>query len=571
MGYTYADTTAGFSSSASRSAESMFLDGICLEEELPGFRILYTRGREALSPDIRTLSIERRDGDIVTGQRWPSRVITVGYQLVTTSPEAFRAAYNALGGLLKGKHRLIFADESDKFFNGEFTRIDGHEAGTDNVVGEIAFLCADPFKYSVTEYSAPTRLHSVTGADGVTRSLRSFGTNSYGVEYNGTVPAHPRFETRFFDPQNDADEDELPSEAGDCGYIAFLDQNGHVLQFGDPDEADGESHDRAQVLIDKNFTGKDSWTQKASNAWKLNNTAYFDDPVVVQRGAVDDTYSKAVTQAEIDAETATSTLRYLAPTSYGADGDEWHGPSISGRIPVDASGTRGAADWRLYFRLKFCASDSIQVGRFRAFVTSANGTVIAAVEVAKTTNAGTGTLYATFGGKTKGKRIDLSYYNQYFGADKGRKTCVITKTGAAIEFDLGGVQFSMKDSTLANVKAERVSFVWATYGDADLVEPVARNGLYNVRFTKLNCETWTDTPNKFGAGDVLLVDTEGAEILLNGDPSPDLGAFGNDWEGLVLVPGRQHIIESRSKWCAATPETVHQRPVSTMYWREAFL
>ena len=45
----------------------------------------------------------------------------------------------------------------------------------------------------------------------------------------------------------------------------------------------------------------------------------------------------------------------------------------------------------------------------------------------------------------------------------------------------------------------------------------------------------------------------------------DVFVMGNDWEGLVLVPGEQHIIESRSSWC-----TSEYRPVTTMYWREVF-
>lgn len=562
MVYSFVDVTAGATPSMPRSTESLALDGVYLEDVVSGFRVLYTRGREALSPEIETLTVRGRDGDVMQGQRWPSRTIVVGYQLLTESETVFRNAYNLLARLIKGKHNLIFADEDDKFFRGTFSGIDKHEAGTNNVVGEMSFLCHDPFKYGLQEHSAITLLRPVECADGVTRNLRVFP-----VTYNGTVPAHPVFKTVFFDPVNDADEEELPSGAGECGYIAFLDQDGHILQFGDPDEKDGTEHESSQMLVDKSFANKDSWTAKARRAWKINSG--YTDPNVTPDGTVGSVYSKSVSAEDQAAEAAGTLdgLRYLAPTSYGTNVNAWHGPSISIRLPVDSAQERGAADWRLYFRVKFGASNTIQIGMLRVVVTASNGSVIATATIAKQTNAKSGVVAAEFGERSKGKTVDLSYYNQYFGASKngntGRKTCTVTKTGASVEFDLGGLQFSFKDSSLASVKADRVTFIWSVFGDE---EPVSRCGIYNVRFTKLNCSTWKNTPNKFGTGDVLEVDTAAAEILLNDVPSPDLGAFGNDWETMVLVPGEQIIIESRSSWCPS-----EYRPTSSLYWREVFL
>lgn len=173
----------------------------------------------------------------------------------------------------------------------------------------------------------------------------------------------------------------------------------------------------------------------------------------------------------------------------------------------------------------------------------------------------TGYVLATFGDKTKFKKTDLSYYNKCFGAN-GKKTCTVRKNGRTAEFDIGGIKFTLKDANMAATVAWRVSLIWAVY---DEEEPVSRLGVYNVRLTKLNCSTWTDVRNKFSGGDILDVNTSDAGVILNDEEAPDLGALGNDWEGLVLVPGEQHIIESRSSWCAS-----EYRPVTTMYWREVF-
>lgn len=573
MGYEFKDVGSGIIAPAQKSAESLALDGVYLEDVIPGFRVLYTKGREVLNYSLETATLPRRDGELTLGGRWPARTVAVGYQLIAPSAAAFRAAMLALGSYLHGRHRLVFADEDDKFLTGTYTGMDNHEPGTNSIVGEITFFCADPFRYSVEEYSAPTRYRDgqdghppkVLCPDGVYRALRTFQ-----VTYNGILPAHPRFHTEFYDPENDTDDgdDAKPSWAGDCGYIAFLDMSGHVLQFGDPDEADGERHPDAQKIIDKSFTGKGSWSANARSTWKRNGAGSgsnigYTDPEITAEGDVQSAYSKAVTAEEIAAETAGALdgLRYLAPSSFGSSTRRWHGPAISARVAKDEAGVRGASDWKLYFRIKFGASDSIQIGIFRAVVTASGGAAIASVEIAKATNSMTGTVTVRFGDKTKTQRTDLSYYNKCFGAN-GKKTCTVTKTGQTAEFDIGGIRFTLKDADIETAAAWRVSLIWAVYDDE---EPVSRCGVYNVRLTKIGCSTWTDVRNKFGGGDTLDVDTADASVALNGEPTPDLGALGNDWEGLALVPGEQHIIESRSSWCAS-----EYRPVTTMYWREVF-
>ena len=270
-----------------------------------------------------------------------------------------------------------------------------------------------------------------------------------------------------------------------------------------------------------------------------------------------------LTADEIAAETAGTLdgLRYLEPSSFGNSERCWHGPALSARVAKDEAGVRGAENWKLYFRIKFGASDNIQIGIFKAVVTTLEGAVIGSVEIAKTTNSMTGYVLGTFGDKTKFKKTDLSYYNKCFGAN-GKKTCTVRKNGRTAEFDIGGIKFTLKDADMAATVAWRVSLIWAVY---DEEEPVSRFGVYNVRLTKLNCSTWTDVRNKFSGGDILDVNASDAGVILNDEEAPDLGALGNDWEGLVLVPGEQHIIESRSSWC-----TSEYRPVTTMYWREVF-
>lgn len=576
--YIYTDTTRAASLPATgRSAESLQIDGTWLEDVIPGFRVLYTRGREALPLDITTLTIPTRDGEYVTGKRYPARQIVVGYRLVTGSPQAFRAAFNSLFSYIRGEHRLVFADEADKFYTGAYQDASSGEPGTDTAVGELVFFCADPFKYSIEEHSQETLLRPVPGSDGVTRNLRSFLVN-----YQGTVPARPRFETRFFQPNNAVSQDTVPSNAGDCGYIAFMDQDGHVLQFGDPDEADGASYDKSQLMLDTVLYNKSSWTSPtkgtaSSGLWRPN-TGYA-DPDVTAMGSMRSDYSQQVTAEEQAAESAGTLdgLRYLTPQSYGtATATGWHGPTISARLPampVGTSSVRGAADWRLYFRAKIGASDDPQMGLFKADITTSSGALIASIAIKKHSSSMTGKVIVTFGGKTKTKSVDLSYYNRAFGAG-GRHTCILTKTQNRLVVDYGDETITLKDTSTTSMLADRVTFCLASYRKNERastekeIDPLARNGLYNVKFTKLNCPTWADVPNKFSSGDVLKADTRDASILLNDAPAADLGALGSDWENFVLVPGEQYIVESRSSWTMG--DGAQYRPHSTIYWRDTY-
>ena len=286
-------------------------------------------------------------------------------------------------------------------------------------------------------------------------------------------------------------------------------------------------------------------------------------------------YSKTVTAEQQAAESAGTLdgLRYLTPQSYGSSGPTgWHGPVISARLPampVGAQNVRGAADWRLYFRAKICANDSPEMGLFKADVTTSGGVVIASICIKKQSSSMNGKVVITFGTKTVTKSIDLTYYNIYFGAE-GRHTCTLTKTGNKLVVEYGwSVRITLKDSTMTNALADRVSFAFGAYRkNSTDYEPLARNGLYNVKFTKLNCPTWADVPNKFGAGDVLKADTRDASILLNEAPAADLGALGNDWEIFVLQPGQQYIVESRSSWTMG--ENAQYRPHSTIFWRDTY-
>ena len=81
-------------------AEALMLNGEYIEDLIEGYRTLSVTGREALSPELNTYETGVRDGAKLLNRRYPARIITVKYQLIAASSEAFREAYNKLGDIL---------------------------------------------------------------------------------------------------------------------------------------------------------------------------------------------------------------------------------------------------------------------------------------------------------------------------------------------------------------------------------------------------------------------------------------------------------------------------------------
>lgn len=254
-------------------SEALQINGKYIENLIPGYRTLRVEGREALSPDVVTHDIGMRDGSQLKSKRYPERIITVTYQLKAATNEEFREAYNKLGSILNVTDaELIFNDEQDKFFIGTPCVIGSVTGGTNSVVGQIEFLCVDPFKYSVIEYEAIPNLE-----DG-----------SVSIDYNGTYKAFPTLEADFY-KENEISEDgediNAFTEGGDCGFVAFFNEDEKIIQLGDPEEYGAELFSQSQMLINQVFNSPLSWGSAAQTMW-MSNGANISPSTSVQAGAV---------------------------------------------------------------------------------------------------------------------------------------------------------------------------------------------------------------------------------------------------------------------------------------------
>lgn len=547
-----------------RPAEALQINGVYLEDLVPGYRTLTVQGREAMTAEVETVAAGRRDGSVYLSRRYPERVIRVRYQLISDNAEDFRTAYNILADALNLENaKLVFKDEEDKFFIGTPGELDGVEPGKNAVVSEFSIVCPDPYKYSVQEYEA---------------EMLEDGT--LHCDYGGTFPAHPTLTAQFLEEGNTTGEGGASSISGngDCGYIAFFDQNEHVLQFGDPEEADGEEQEPTQTLLAANLKSSTAWTNAVKAVWKTNDA----NAVITTGGTKTGTAGMIKSRTTV---TDASTQYYTGATAYGS-GTGWHGPVISALIPNDASGETGADNYMFQFQANCCVGENVNdkngVGGISCYLSDAQGRKTVGVRIYKDRSGTTGHVAFIIGGAVmETVDIDFSLRNVYFGRDraetyktvigtnngktqrlpaiKTKKTVRITKTGDTVTIDAGGIVRTYETEDLATIT--RISIQFQAYGTKPTL---TWNGIYSWKFNKMFCGTWRDDPNKFTSNDLLEVDCSDGTVLLNGLPTPGLGALGNNWEDFVLLPGENSVGFVCSDWCEEPPDV-------GMKYREVYL
>ena len=168
------------------------------------------------------------------------------------------------------------------------------------------------------------------------------------------------------------------------------------------------------------------------------------------------------------------------------------------------------------------------------------------------------------GAIVKSVSLDLSYNNRFFGASsKSVHTSTIRKSANKVYFTIGGDNWAFLDDNITDTKVTKVTYMFEQYSTT---AALSYNGLYSAKFVKDNCNTFKDIPNKFSANDIVSADCKNGEIFLNGNPTPELGALGNDWEDFFLTPGLNQVGFSYSNFVAA-----EYAPKIKVRYREVFL
>lgn len=547
MGYSFLDTMATTPANATLPPEAVSIDGMYIEEAISGYQTLYTHGRESIAAELETQAVGVADGGMIRNIRYPSREITVGFQMVAANAADFRDKFNHLNNILSTDEAdFVFADEDDKYFTGvPVLDLSQMQVGQNAVVGEWKIYCAYPFKRSVNLYMAmPTEVneHDAT----------------FTIDYDGTYPSKPILQAAFAG----AEEGGEFSDDGDCGFVAFIDDDGSIIQLGNPDAIDIEEFTPATNLINKSFVNTQNWSKTGGHAY--GNKAITGSITI--RDFVDEYYNQGKGQR----------LKHACCVSYGSHSG-WHGPILHKSIDATINFTLRATH-------RLCIADSKNMGSFEigAYnVVDGAYTMVAGVVITKTSNGNKGTVrYIVDGEVVKTAKIDLSFNNRNFGfasrkkkykrqyytdakmtkKSKGNKKtkyskkvsdgytykqakCLttITKSNDVVTFKVGNLpKVRVKKDGIILLPVHDVSI---HFGRKGTLTPIVYNGISSLTFTARSAE-FEDIPNVFTANDVVEADCNTATVTLRkvvpeteetegpigetGEDVEPIGSFGDD-------------------------------------------
>ena len=366
-------------------------------------------------------------------------------------------------------------------------------------------------------------------------------TNTITVHNGGTYPVEPVITATMH---------------ADNGLIALINGQGGVLQFGNPEEADGVERKRSEVARYEGFDKEPAGA--AYNTGQTNSHYYY---IAAQKNVMEG----SVKYAKDDGSAVEPV--FLPTNSY-----YWEGPSVHLKTTNASDGSNTGsvlAKWRYKFNSSVSALGAIEM-------TLDNDTGVAYEVIIRANYAGKDDVdVQVFAGST---RVFQQTLNRRVFSNGRYYEAKLTKLGNTLNLQLAGiVQGGIKPSEVVTRNPPLIMPpIMLTSDEASLPitgatlwfqrfenYPYPDMGVYDMDIEWLNVDYWTDLSNRFSAGDVVTIDVANRQILVNGVINADLQLIDNDWKKFRLLPGDTQILPQRSSW--AQPYEVE------VAFKEAFL
>ncbi|MES5863545.1 distal tail protein Dit [Lacticaseibacillus paracasei] len=351
-------------------------------------------------------------------------------------------------------------------------------------------------------------------------------TNTITVHNGGTYPVEPVITATMH---------------ADNGLIALINSQGGVLQFGNPEEADGVERQRSEVARYEGFDKEPSGA--AYNTGQTNSHYYY---IAAQKNVMEG----SVKYADDDGSAVEPV--FLPTNSY-----YWEGPSLHLKTTNASNGSNTGsfiAKWRYKFNSSVNALGAIEM-------TLDNDTGVAYQVIIRSNYAGKDDVdVQVFAGSTLvfQQTLNRSVFSngRYYEAK-------LTKLGNTLNLQLAGiVQGGIKPSgviirnpplvmpPIALTSAQASIPITGTTLWFQRFEnyPHPDMGVYDMDIEWLNVDYWTDLKNRFGSGDIVTIDVANRAVYVNGVPDSTLHTIGNEWSKFRFNPGDTMIQMVPSSW-----------------------
>lgn len=478
--------------------EAMSYNGVYLENEIDGYRTLSVTGRELMESEVTHTEIDGMDGSYYRYKTTPARTITVRYQLRARGSREFREAYNKMNKLLSGEQvKVIFNDESDKYFIGtkaSNTQVDG---GSNNVIGEIEIYCSDPRKYSTTE-------KEFTATDGV-----------LNIVNEGTVPASIDYEIQT---------------TSETGYIGLVSEE-EIMQYGKIEELDGEKYDNSE------------WLATIKDFYNCNDDI----------GGIDVMHPNYGTNGTLIEHTWFGN-KFIGLGSVGTKKGNANGGLRTLILPADSNGdTSGAQNFYCYFHLLFYAGLMGQTGEMCINFLTADNKLICGCNWDKIDTVGNTGHYEFLANGKVLRQWDyttshLHTQNPWYW-DWGH--CDVLKEGGNIRFFYWGGYYNYYIPEIANMKCAKIQIAFKQWGDRGGNQLMSMMGFDVINYEKMNVEKWKDIPNRYPSGTKITIDGKSSHVYVNGMARPEDEVLGTKY--FKAPVGTTEIKTTCSSWSKSQP------------------
>ena len=351
------------------------------------------------------------------------------------------------------------------------------------------------------------------------------------IENNGTYRTKPRFSFRM---------------KGENGLVALLNQNGAILQFGNPEDVDGTTSSRVEQGLNEEFWGKTlNPALKVNTGFKSVYPNLHNNPATPNR-------IQGSWNMKDDPDS-------VQPVFTGVgDINVWHGPTIMADIAAP-SNTDRTLPISTHFRFGFNNYNKGQRGRIEFANFDENGEPIMTAIIRDSTTASNEMVFEAWYKNTKihEKKLDRkvfskSFYEMNMDRRGNRLVWRVVQIKSLNQAPGGWSQ--------AKIDKE-YKFAW-TLPEPD-TSKFTKAGFWIMRYsnkygvimrmTDMQAR-WEGTPyyqdlkNYFQDGDLVEIDTATREFFVNGVVNNQLNVVGNQWEKFELETGETIIQPIVSEW-----------------------
>lgn len=496
--YAFVDTVNSGIVGTNLPTEAMSYNGVYLENEIDGYRTLSVTGRELMESEVTDQEIDGMDGSYYRYKTTPARTITVRYQLRARGSREYREAYNKMNKLLSGEQvKVIFNDESDKYFIGTKTSNTQVDGGSNNVIGEIEIYCSDPRKYSTTE-------KEFTATDGV-----------LNIVNEGTVPASIDYEVQT---------------TSETGYIGLVSEEG-IMQYGKVEELDGESYEKSE------------WLASIKDFYNCNDDI----------GGTDVMHPSYGTNGTLIEHTWFGN-KFIGLGSAGTKKGNANGGLRTLVLPADSNGdTSGAQNFYCWFHLCFYAGLMGQTGEMCINFLTADDKLICGCNWYKTDAIGnTGHYEIWANGKVlKNWEFTTSHLQAQNPFYYKWGSCDVLKEGANIRFFFWARYYNFYIPEIENMKCAKIQIAVNQWGDRGGNKFMSMIGFDVIDFEKMNVEKWKDIPNRYPNGTNITIDGKSSHVYVNGMARPEDEVLGTQY--FKAPVGTSEVKVTCSEWTKSQP------------------